>query len=384
MTGRRGGDLQDTRLLAGLPAQELDAVARSGVVHTAPANSVIIRRGESSSSLYVILSGRVKVYINDPLGGEKVLGERRAGDHLGEIALLGDSVRTASVATLENSRFLVLSRRPFMQCLARNPQIALNLDEVFIERCMTSEVGPEAAQRYRAWASFRRSGLPLIFMLGGCTGTGKSTIAADLSLRLDIGRTQSTDILREVMRLLLPQQTDRVLHASTFDAWQTLPKGASGPAATESHLVAGFRAQADRLAPAIDGVVNRSIKERASTIIEGIHVHPAYHRHLETRDAVLVPVLVTVPNRGALEANLSRRGQQAPARGKERYTENLEAIWRLQEYFIAEASRCGVAIVENTHVNRTVDQIMDVITRILVERLARAGDAAASHEDTDP
>lgn len=371
MTEINGGDLQDARLFAGLAVHELEALAHSGVVRTFPENTVIMRRGESSSSLYVILSGRVKVYVTDANGIEQVLGERGSGDHLGEIALLGDSVRTASVATLEDSRFLVLARRPFMQCLARNPQIALHLEESFIARCLTSEVGPAAAERYRAWSTFRRSGMPLILLIGGCAGAGKSTVAAELSLRLDIGRTQSTDLLREVMRLLVPERPGSALHASTYQAWQTVPEGAVQKIRTEQSFIAGFLAQAEQLALAIDGVVSRSAKEGESAIIEGVHLHPAYHQHLDIKNAVILPVLLTVPSRNNLQTHFARRGEQAPSRGSKRYLENLDAILQLQDFFINEAQRCGVAMVQNTRLNETLDRMMALISDFLLRRFAR-------------
>lgn len=364
------GDLQDTRLFAGLPPHELDAIASSGIGQTLPANTVFIRQGESSSSVFIILSGRSKVYLADRQGGHKVLGQRGPGEHVGEVAMLGDSVRTASVATLEESRFLVLSRRSFMQCLARNPQIGLNLEEAYVLRSMNSEVGQKASQRYRAWSAFRRSGLPLILLIGGCAGSGKSTLAAELALRLDIGRTQSTDLLREVMRLLIPEQSDPILHASTYQAWQAVPGTGSAEEVDDQVFIAGFRAQADRLALALDGVVSRSIKEQASTVIEGIHLHPDCCQRLEHQDAVVLPILLTVPSYDELKAHLTRRGEQAPARGAKRYLENLEVIWELQSYFIAEAHRCGIAMVENKYLNRTVDRIMEVISQRLVEQFS--------------
>ncbi|HEY5720115.1 MAG TPA: 2-phosphoglycerate kinase, partial [Gammaproteobacteria bacterium] len=60
--------------------------------------------------------------------------------------------------------------------------------------------GVEAAGRYLVWLEYRRSDRPLILLIGGINGVGKSTLAAELAHRLDIVRTQSTDMLREVMR----------------------------------------------------------------------------------------------------------------------------------------------------------------------------------------
>lgn len=363
-----GNCLAGIHLFQGLSPQELDTIAQRGTTRTLPANTVFIHEGEESSQLYLILSGVVKVYRSDAPGREEALSHLGPGEHLGELALLGDSVRTASAMTLETSRFLVLSRRAFLESLGEHPQIAMNLDDTRLVRTIASHLGRAAAERYQAWSSFRRSGLPLILLIGGCTGTGKSTVAAELSLRLDIGRTQSTDILREVMRIFVSQETSPELHASTFAVRLTHRAAIRPVAGAGSLLVDGFRAQADVLAVAIDGVIDRSVKERASTIIEGIHVHPAYQERAKRRDALVVPILLTTPSERELKKHFARRGQQAPSRGAESYLENFEAIWRLQNHFVEEAERLRVPVIPNIALDRTVRQVVEAITDTLLIR----------------
>ncbi len=365
----KGTSLRGVRLFSGLSAQELDAIADRGALRTLRGGNVFIQEGEESSTLYLILSGKVQVYTIDSAGGEEMLRLLDPGEHLGELALLGDSTRTACAKTVENSRFLVLSRRAFMECLRDNPQIACNLDEARLVRLMESDLGGAAAERYRAWSTFRRSGLPLILLIGGCTGTGKSTVAAELSLRLDIGRTQSTDILREVVRLFVPEETAPQLHASTYAAWRAQPGATGTKSLASAPLWDGFRAQAESLAAAIDGVVERSVKERASTIIEGIHVHPAFCEHLAHHDAVIVPILLTIPSRDELKKHFARRGQKAPSRGAAGYLENFESIWQLQAHLMEEAACYGVPMIPNIQVEETVLRVMEVITDTLVARL---------------
>ncbi|MEA3411492.1 MAG: cyclic nucleotide-binding domain-containing protein [Pseudomonadota bacterium] len=364
-----GNLLSGIDLFAGLSAQELDAVATRGVTRTLRGSTVFIQEGEEASSLYLVLAGKVKVYTGGTGGEENVLNIKGPGEHLGELALMGDSVRTASAMTLEDSRFLVLSRRGFMECLDECPQIALNLDDDQLVRTTESDLGMDAAKRYLAWSTFRRSGTPLILLIGGCTGTGKSTVAAELSLRLDIGRTQSTDMLREVVRLFVSEESAPELHASTYAAWQAR-QAAIGVASGEgSQLVDGFRAQAASLATAMDGVIERSVRERASTIIEGIHVHPAYHEHLSHHDALFVPLLLTNPSQDALKRHFARRGQKAPSRSAGRYLENFTSIWQLQTYLIEEAARRGVPMIPNIQLVDTVRRVMEVITDALLVRL---------------
>lgn len=79
--------LKHMRLFAGLSGEELETIAVRGVVRNLRKNTVFIERGDSSSTLYLILSGKVKVYVPDGQENEQVLAIRGPGDHLGELAL---------------------------------------------------------------------------------------------------------------------------------------------------------------------------------------------------------------------------------------------------------------------------------------------------------
>ena len=88
---------------------------------------------------------------------------------------------------------------------------------------LKEEIGPEAAQRFVVWEQYRHSNRPLIVVVGGTAGSGKSTVSSRLAHLLDIVRIQSTDMLREVMRGMIPQELLPVLHTSSFLAWNELP-----------------------------------------------------------------------------------------------------------------------------------------------------------------
>lgn len=93
-----------------LDEAELRALAAQGVVKSFPRNAVIVSEGDDTDALYIILSGRVKVFVSDEDGKEVVLGTQGPGEYFGEIALDGGP-RSASVMALDPSRFAVIPSR---------------------------------------------------------------------------------------------------------------------------------------------------------------------------------------------------------------------------------------------------------------------------------
>ena len=97
-----------------------------GAVHTYRSGCVIIHEGDTTDSLYVILSGRVKVYISDENGKEFMLGAIEPGDYFGEIALDGGS-RTASIMTTEKCRLFVVPSARVRTLIERHPDFSHDL-----------------------------------------------------------------------------------------------------------------------------------------------------------------------------------------------------------------------------------------------------------------
>ncbi len=233
----------------------------------------------------------------------------------------------------------------------------------------SSELGPAVAHRWLVWRDFVNSGRPLIFLIGGTAGCGKSTIATTLANRLDIVRTQSTDMLREVMRIMMPRELMPVLHTSSFTAWSALPGiPESGAEVSDTLLVNGYRSQADLLAVAIEAVIQRALRERVSLILEGVHIHPAVLEKLvKNNDAIVMPVMLGVLKRKQLQRRIRGRGTAAPQRRGDRYLQHFDEIWRLQSYLLSEADQANIPIVINTERDKVFREIM----RITIETLAK-------------
>ena len=121
-------------IFSGLDARQLAEIEQHAVFRTYPKNTIILSEGDISASLYVILSGRVKVYLNDEDGKEVTINYQSAGEYFGELSLIDDSERSASIITVEKSAFAIISKPAFHRVLTENPDIAIHLLEDLAQR----------------------------------------------------------------------------------------------------------------------------------------------------------------------------------------------------------------------------------------------------------
>jgi CRP/FNR family transcriptional regulator, cyclic AMP receptor protein len=119
-------DLKSIPLFAGVAAPELRTLAERTVMRSYPKQAIIVSEGDESDSLYLILAGRVKVYLADEHGKELILAIKGPGQYFGEM-VLDEQPRAASVMTLEPAQFAILSRADFRGFLLGHPEVALQL-----------------------------------------------------------------------------------------------------------------------------------------------------------------------------------------------------------------------------------------------------------------
>lgn len=119
--------------LAPLTETTLRAIAAGGVVRSYPRNVVLIREGDQGDSLFIVVSGRVKVYASNAAGKEVVIDFHGPGEYVGEMSLDG-APRSASVITVEPTTCAVVSRAQFREFVLAHPDFALHLIEKLIHR----------------------------------------------------------------------------------------------------------------------------------------------------------------------------------------------------------------------------------------------------------
>ena len=119
-------DLKSIPLFEGVPDADLRALADRTITRSYAKQAIIVNEGDQSDSLYLILAGRVKIYLADEHGKELILAIKGPGQYFGEM-VLDEQPRSASVMTLEPAQFAILSRADFKQFLLSHPEVSLQL-----------------------------------------------------------------------------------------------------------------------------------------------------------------------------------------------------------------------------------------------------------------
>jgi CRP/FNR family cyclic AMP-dependent transcriptional regulator len=141
-----GGPVEKRKPKGPSPDELLDVIdlrdfAQHAVTRTVPKNTIVVTEGDRTDSLYIIVSGRVKIYVSDDNGKEIVLNESGPGEYFGEM-VLDEGPRSASVMTLEPTKFLVVTKEDFEEFVKKSPEFALHLILKLIKRvrALTNDV----------------------------------------------------------------------------------------------------------------------------------------------------------------------------------------------------------------------------------------------------
>lgn len=230
---------------------------------------------------------------------------------------------------------------------------------------LTTFVGEEHARRYMRLREVSRLDRPLVVLVGGTTGVGKSTIATEVAHRLGITRISSTDSIREVMRGIFSTDLMPALHQSAFNAWKGLrvpvPQGANP-------VIVGFREQTAVVTSGVRSLIDRAMTEGYSMVIEGIHLVPGYLDPSEFEGARVVQLVVAVDDEQShLSHFFIREVQTEGTRPLERYRTGFESIRELGHYIEDLAREHDIPVIYSHQLDRTVADVLEHVIAAAIE-----------------
>lgn len=239
-----------------------------------------------------------------------------------------------------------------------------------VYHCLKDHFSHLAANRYLSWRQFKDSGTPLVMLIGGPPGVGKSSIAAELAYRLHVARIQSTDLMREIIRSYLTPAVAPTLQYSSFEAWQglLLPRTRE-EGKGDGRVVEGFLSQVATMRPALVAAIDRAVQERESLIMEGVHVLPGELDLSQINDrAVVISLVLAANKKGTLRGRLHRRFEEAEERNPSRYIEHLNDIWELQSFIVANAEAADITVLPTANIETTIGEMLDLAAKVIMQR----------------
>ncbi len=216
--------------------------------------------------------------------------------------------------------------------------------------------GSEAVHRLRRFRELQELDLPLIVLIGGATGTGKSTVATEAAYRLGITRVTSTDFVRQTMRAFFSNEFMPSIHYSSFEA----AAGLREPEQAEDPVIAGFLEQTRNVLVGVRASIERALEEGWSMVLEGVHLVPGMLPRIE--GAVVVQCVLAIDDEEEHSTHFMIRDVGLDGiRPHTKYIERLDDIRRIQDHIVGRAHRHGVPVIADLDMRAAIDRVLELV-----------------------
>jgi len=225
--------------------------------------------------------------------------------------------------------------------------------------CLSAIEGEHYAERYLKLRQLSHLERPLVVLIGGTTGVGKSTIATEVAFRLGINRISSTDSIREVMRAIFTKDLMPAIYESAFSAWRGLrvpvPEGANP-------VVVGFREQSAVVNTGVKALISRAALEGISMVIEGVHLVPGYLDPRKFANVRVVQLVIGVDDEQSHRSHFYiREAQTHGTRPQRRYEDEFESIRVLGRYIEDLAREHDIPVIYSHQLDRTIADALETV-----------------------
>ena len=232
--------------------------------------------------------------------------------------------------------------------LAERDARAVELDrlEALAVEVLGEIEGLQVIGRLRRWETLQALDVPILLLVGGGTGTGKSTVATEAAHRLGITRLTSTDFIRQTMRSFFTPEAMPSVHTSSFEA---------------EPLLEGFLEQTRNVVVGVEGAIERALTEGWSMVLEGVHLVPGMVPE-RIDGAVVVHVVLGIDTEDVHRTHFHVRDTTTGGlRAMDKYLSQLDAIRRLQDYIVERAIANGVPVIESSNPERATASVLELV-----------------------
>jgi 2-phosphoglycerate kinase len=216
--------------------------------------------------------------------------------------------------------------------------------------------GSRAIGRLRRFRELQELDLPVIVLIGGATGTGKSTVATEAAYRLGITRVTSTDFVRQTMRAFFSQEFMPSIHYSSFEA----AAGLREPEQADDPVIAGFLEQTRNVLVGVRASIERALEEGWSMVLEGVHLVPGMLPPIE--GALVVQCVLAIEDEEEHSTHFMVRDAGLDGhRPHQKYIDRLDDIRRVQDHIVGRARRHRVPVITHTDMRSALDALLELV-----------------------
>jgi 2-phosphoglycerate kinase len=279
--------------------------------------------------------------------------------------------RALVLTGVDPERSYLIARRAERD-LAERGAVSLDFDR--LGEIAADVVGDDEAaktlRRLRQLDALQQLEAPLLLLVGGATGTGKSTIATEAAHRLGITRVTSTDFIRQTMRAFFSEEFMPSVHYSSFEARLALTRAEeeeSGDAA-----ILGFLDQTRNVVVGVQAALERAATEHWSTVLEGVHLVPGMVA-TDYPGAFVVQCVVAIEDENLHRSHFWVRDYSTEGlRPLDKYLDSLPQIRQIQDYLVERAHRFDVPVIVNDSLDRAIGDVLDLVLRRADQLVATA------------
>jgi 2-phosphoglycerate kinase len=215
--------------------------------------------------------------------------------------------------------------------------------------------GVDAVRRLRRYRELQGLDLPIVVLVGGGTGTGKSRVATEIAYRLGITRVTSTDFIRQTMRAFFSEEFMPSIHYSSFEAGNSVVDAETG-----DPTILGFLEQTRNVLVGVDAAIQRALTEGWSMVLEGVHLVPGMVE-VDRERAIVVQCLVAIDDEDLHRSHFWVRDHATEGlRPLEKYIDGMPEIRFIQDALIERARRCDVPVIMNTTLDQAMGEVLDL------------------------
>jgi len=269
----------------------------------------------------------------------------------------GLMARALTAVGLREDEAYELARRTESD-LAQRGEVSVDLDRLhdIASDYLGAERGPRAVRQLRRFRDLQELDLPVILLVGGGTGTGKSTVATEVAYRLGITRVTSTDFVRQTMRAFFAKEFMPSIHYSSFEA----AAGLREPEQAEDPVIAGFLEQTRNVMVGVRASIERALEEGWSMVLEGVHLVPGMLPRVE--GALVVQCVLAIDDEEEHSTHFMVRDAGLDGlRPHSKYLDRLDDIRRVQDHIVRRAKRHNVPVIANNDIRQAIDSVLELV-----------------------